>query len=268
MAVAALVVVMLVAGSRASIEHGSLVLAMPVASGWVVCGDTRKMSTLVDPTDDEVKVFDLGPGVVAGATGLRRVIEGETLFDVVERVQAFARTRPFDGRDDYAERLAKALGADFARLVPERIWPQIEAQERQARSAFTVALFWITPAGLPRWADVNFHLVAGPRYTTRSTNDVPATTNKLRPVIVGNLVLIDELQHGNQPAFAEARRDPEIRSFLIAPYQWRQRTAGEAEHFGRRMIALTSARLGEMQRTPPDVGPSADCLQVNGGARG
>lgn len=247
---------------RASIDHGSLVIALPVASGWVVCGDKRKMSSLADPTEDEVKVFELGPGVVAAATGLRRVIEGETLFDVVERVKAFARTRPFDGRDDYAEALAKALGADFGRLVPERIWPQVVKQEREAHSAFTVALFWVTKAGLPRWADVNYHLVGGPRYTSRSTNDVLATTNKLRPVILGNLVLIDELQHGHQPAFAAARRDAEVRRFLISPYLWRERMAGEGERFGRRIIELTSARAGELQKKPPDVGPSADCLRV------
>jgi hypothetical protein len=250
---------------RVALEHGSLVIAMPVASGWVVCGDKRKMSNLVDPTEDEVKVFALGPGVVAGATGLRRVIEADTLFDVVERAQAFARTRPFDGSDEYAEALAKALGADFTRLVPQRIWPQIEAQEREARSAFTVALFWTTKAGLPRWADVNFHLVAGPRYTTRTTNDSLATTNKLRPVVLGNLILVDELQHGYQPAFGDARRDPDVRRFLIAPYVWRERMAVEAERFGRRLIELTSARLGELQRKSSDVGPVADCLRVGAG---
>ena len=244
----------------ARLHHGSLVIAMPVASGWVVCGDKRKVSTLVDPTEDEVKVFALGPGVVAASTGLRRVIEGDTLFDVVERVQAFARTRPFDRRDDYAEALARALGADFARLVPSRIWPQVEAQERAARSAFTVAIFWTTPAGLPRWADVDFHLVGGPRYTTRTTNDALATSNKLRPVTLGNLVVVDELQHGSQPAFAEARHDPEIRQFLVSPYLWRERRSAEAERFGRRLIELTSVRLGELQRTVPDVGPTADCL--------
>jgi hypothetical protein len=242
------------------LQHGSLVIAMPVASGWVVCGDKRKVSNLAEPTEDEVKVFALGPGVVAASTGLRRVIEGDTLFDVVERVQAFARTRPFDRRDDYAEALAKALGADFARLVPSRIWPQVEAQERAARSAFTVALFWTTPAGLPRWADVNFHLVGGPRYTTRTTNDALASSNKLRPVVFGNLVLVDELQHGTEPAFAEARRDAEVQRFLVSPYAWRERRTEEAERFGRRLIELTSARLGELQKTVPDVGPSADCL--------
>jgi hypothetical protein len=252
----------LVASSRVQLDHGSLVIAMPVASGWVVCGDKRKMSNLVDPTEDEVKVFPLGPGAVAGATGLRRVIEGETLFDVVERVKAFAGRRPFDGRDDYAEALAKQLGADFTRLVPTRIWPDVQQQEREAHSAFTVAVFWVTNAGLPRWADVNFHLVAGPRYTSRSTNDTLATTNKLRPVILGNLALIDELQHGSQLAFGEARRDSDVRRFLIAPYLWRERTAAEAETFGRHIIQLTSGRLSELQKKPSDVGPTADCLRA------
>jgi hypothetical protein len=161
--VSSLIAVTPLALGRASIDHGSLVVALPVASGWVVCGDKRKMSNLVEPTEDEVKVFALGSGVVAAATGLRRVIEGETLFDVVERVQAFARTRPFDARDDYAEALAKALGSDFGRLVPERIWPEVEKQERAARSAFSVALFWTTAAGLPRWADVT---IRWPRATS------------------------------------------------------------------------------------------------------
>jgi len=262
--IAAFLAVALLVGAQPQLQHGSLVIAMPVTSGWVVCGDKRKMSNLADPTEDEVKVFELGPGVVAAATGLRRVIEGETLFDVVERTKAFARTRPFDARDDYAEALAKALGADFTRMVPERIWPQVEKQEREARSAFTVALFWATAAGLPRWADVNFHLVAGPRYTTRTTNDALATSSKLRPVLLGNLVLIDELQHGSQPAFAEARRDPEVRRFLMPPYAWRERGAVEAERFGRRIIEMTSARLTEVQAKSPDVGPTADCARVGG----
>ena len=257
-----LFVLALVGCSRTRLDHGSLVIAMPVMSGWVVCGDKRKTSNLVDPTEDEVKVFPLGPGVVAGATGLRRVIEGATLFDVVEQAKAFSSTRPFDGRDDYDEALAKQLGADFMRLVPTRIWPDVQQQEREAHSAFTVAIFWVTNAGLPRWADVNFHLVAGPRYATRSTNDTLATSNKLRPVILGNLVLIDELQHGSQPAFGEARRDPDVRRFLIAPYLWRERTAPEAETFGRHIIQLTSGRLGELQKRPSDVGPTADCLRA------
>ena len=72
-----------------------------------MCGDKRKNSTLFAATDDEVKVFELAANVIAGATGLRRVKEGETLFDVADSVHAFVRTRAFDGRDDYVEALAK-----------------------------------------------------------------------------------------------------------------------------------------------------------------
>ena len=235
---------------------------MPVASGWVVCGDKRKVSSLYAPTEDEVKVFELARGVVAGATGLRRVIEGAALFDVVESVKAFARLRPFDGGGDYAASLGKALGDDFVRLVPRRIWPEIEAQEQTAPSAFTVMLFWTTSAGLPRWADVQYHVRGGPRYATRSTNDVLALSGKLRPITVGNLTLIDELQHGRLPAFDEARRASDTRMFLIDPYSWRQRNVTEAEAFGRRLIELTSGRLPELQSTPPDVGPMADCVMA------
>ena len=243
------------------LEHGSLVIAMPVASGWVVCGDKRKNSNLFDSTEDEVKVFALANGVAAGATGLRRVNEGPTLFDVVESVKTFHRTRPFDGRDDYVEALAAFLSAEFVRTVPPRIWPEIEASVEQAPSVFTVMLFWTSAAGLPRWADVNFHLRGGPRHATRSTWDVLATSNKLRPVTIGNLAVVDELQHGFGPAFAEARRDPDIRRFLIAPYLWREHAADEAERFGRRLIELTNARLPELQ-SKADVGPVADCLRV------
>ena len=243
------------------VEHGSLVIGMPVASGWVVCGDKRKNSTLFEATEDEVKVFALASGVVAGATGLRRVNEGTTLFDVAESVKAFHRTRPFDGRDDYVEALAVFLSAEFVRTVPARIWPEIEQSVEQAPSVFTVMLFWTTAAGLPRWADLNFHLRGGPRYATRSTWDVLATSNKLRPVTIGNLAVVDELQHGFRPAFADARREPDIRRFLIAPYLWRERAADEAERFGRRLIELTNARLPELQ-SKADVGPIADCVRV------
>jgi len=248
-----------------AVEHGSLVIAMPVASGWVVCGDKRKNSTLFAATEDEVKVFELAENVIAGATGLRRVKEGETLFDVADSVHAFVRTRAFDGRDDYVEALASFLSAEFVRTVPPRLWPEIQAQADQAPSVFTVMLFWVTKAGLPRWADVNFHVRGGPRYTTRTTWDVLATSNKLRPVTIGNLALIDELQHGARPAFAETRRDPEVRRFLMTPYLWRERAAGEAERFGRRIIELTSARLPELQSKDVDVGPVADCLKAEVG---
>jgi hypothetical protein len=247
-----------------AIEHGSLVIAMPVASGWVVCGDTRKNSTLVTATDDEVKVFELGKGILAGATGLRRVKESATIFDVAESVKAFAGRRAFDGRDDYIEALAKDISAEFVRAVPPRIWPEIETSVESAPSAFTVALFWTTRTGLPRWADLNFHLRGGPRYATRSTWDVLATSNKLRPVTIGNLAVVDELQHGSRPDFADARRDPDVRKFLSAPYLWRERTADEAERFGRRLIELTSARLPALQSKPSDVGPVADCLRAAG----
>jgi hypothetical protein len=262
---ASLVVLTAISWQPTVVEHGSLVVAMPVASGWVVCGDTRKNSTLFEATDDEVKVFALGKGVVAGATGLRRVKEGATLFDVADSVKAFERTRAFDGRDDYIEALAKFLSAEFVRAVPSRIWPEIEASVEAGPSVFTVVLFWTTSAGLPRWADLNFHIRDGPRYATRTTWDVLATSNKLRPVTIGNLALIDELQHGFRPAFAEARRDAETRRFLIAPYLWRERTAEEAERFGRRIIELTSARLPELQSKDADVGPVADCLRAEVG---
>ena len=258
---ASLLVLMAGAWRPVSIEHGSFVLAMPVASGCVVCGDTRKNSTLFEATDDEMKVFELGKGVVAAATGLRRVKESTTLFDVADSVQAFVRTRAFDGRDDYIEALAKFVSAEFVRTVPSRIWPEIEASAETGPSVFTVALFWTSSTGLPRWADLNFHLRGGPRYTSRTTWDVLATSNKLRPVTIGNLTLVDELQHGFRPAFAEARRDAEIRRFLIAPYLWRERTADEAERFGRRIIELTSARLPELQSKPSDVGPVAECVR-------
>ena len=91
-----------------------------------------------------------------------------------------------------------------------------------------------------------------------------ATSNKLRPVTIGNLAVVDELQHGFRQDFAQARREPEIRRFLIAPYLWRERTADEAERFGRRLIELTNARLPELQSKPSDVGPVADCLRVEG----
>jgi hypothetical protein len=247
-----------------SIHHGSLVVAVPVATGWVVCGDTRKTSTVFAATEDETKVFALGPGVLAGATGLRRVIEqGTTVFDVAERVLAFARSRPFDGRDDYIEVLGKTLGDDFIRAVPTRTWPEIEALEAKSPSVFSVALFWVTRDGLPRWADARFHLKGGPRYATRSTRESLATRNELRPVVLGNLAVVDELQHGRLPAFDTLRRDAELRRFLMPPYAWRTQHAADAERFGRRLVETTSTRLTELQPGPSDVGPTADCLTAS-----
>ncbi len=253
-----------VAGRQSSVEHGSLVVAMPVASGWVVCGDRRRTSSLSAGGDDEVKVFELAGGVVAGMTGLRRVSEpGITFFDVADSVTMFASTHRFDGRDDYAERLGKALGADFLSSVPRRVWPEVERLEDEGPSVFTVMLFWVTKGGLPQWADVTFSLRGGPRYAARSTREVVASTNSLRTVTFGNLAVIEELEHGRLPAFEDARKDADVRQFLLAPYRWRERMAVDAERFGRRVIELTSARLPELERKASNVGPVADCVRVS-----
>jgi len=259
---ALLVVIGVACRPPVQVEHGSLIIGVPVVSGWVVCGDTRKNSSLVAATDDEVKVFSLPGGIVAGATGLRRVIEGDVLFDVADGVSAFVRTRPFDGQDDYIEALARFLSDEFVRTVPQRIWPSILSSADRGPSVFTVMLFWVTDEGLPRWADLNFHLRGGPRYATRTTWDVLATSNALRPVVIGNLAVVDELQHGSRPDFDRVRAEAGTRRFLREPYAWRERHADEAEAFGRALILFTSQRLGDLQTRPVDVGPIAQCVRV------
>ena len=237
---------------------------MPVATGWVVCGDKRRTNSLFAGSDDEVKVFELTRNVVAAMTGLRRVNENNsTYFDVAESVKAFERANRFDGRPEFADALAKALGDAFVASVPRRIWPQVEQLEVTGPAAFTVMLFWIDAAGLPHWAETRFHLKGGPRYTSRSTRERAALTNGLRTLAIGNLAVIQELQHGGLPSFADARRDPDIRSFLIARYTWRERTADDAERFGRRIIEFTSERLPELDKKESNVGSKADCERVS-----
>jgi len=237
---------------------------MPVGSGWVVCGDRRRTSSLSAGGDDEVKVFELAKGVVAGMTGLRRVSEpGVTFFDVADSVKRFASSTPFGARADYAEALGKALGADFVRSVPRRVWPDVEKIEADGPSVFTVMLFWMTNGGLPQWAEVTFKLRGGPRYAARSTREVVASTNKLRTVTFGNQAVLDELRHGHRPDFDTARKDPDVRQFLIGPYAWRERAAVDAERFGRHVIELTSTRLPDLERKASNVGPVADCAKVS-----
>jgi hypothetical protein len=249
---------------QGSVQHGSLVIAMPVASGWVVCGDKRRTNSVFAGSDDEVKVFEVTKAVIAGMTGLRRVNENnQTYFDVAERVKAFVKANRFDGRREYIETLARSLGDDFVRLVPRRIWLDVEKIEIQSRTTYTVMLFWVTPSGLPQWGEATFNLRGGPTYAARSTRESIARSNQLRPIVMGNLGVVDELQNGHSAAFDEVRQDSDVRWFLRDRYMWRERSEADAERFGRRIIALTSERLPELDRKDSNVGPHADCERVS-----
>jgi hypothetical protein len=116
---------------------------------------------------------------------------------------------------------------------------------------------------LPQWGEATFNLRGGPRYAARSTRESVALSNQLRTMAIGNLAVVDELQHGHLPAFEAARQDPDVRRFLRDRYAWRERNHTDAERFGRRLITLTSERLPELDGKESNVGPHADCERVS-----
>lgn len=245
-------------------EHGSLIVGVPVQSGWVVCGDKRVISPIGGVRDDQTKVFQVRRGLVFGVTGLQRMVElldGEviTSFSVADVVRQHMATRPFTGTQDdlraLGDELATAFQAYLAR-APTDALPRFEDSDT---SVFSVAVFWV---------DRSSPTVAMLHVRLRQTATVDISRSHVgigggtRSVGMGNTRVWLELERGKRKEFGKARADASVQALLNPDLDYVKTSRRDAERYARRMIAVTSDMNPLLGPAPSDVGPTADCLQV------
>lgn len=251
-------------GAQANRERGSLIVGVPVQSGWVVCGDKRVISPIRGVRDDETKVFQIRRSLVFGVTGLQRMIElvdGEiiTRFSVADVVRKYLSTRPFAGTQGdvrgLGDELVSAFETYLAQTPPDGRPPSGDADS----SGFSVAVFWVDKSG-PIGATLR--LPFRQRLTIEVSHSRGAIDGGPRPVGFGNTRVWLELERGKRQAFAQARADATIGALLSPDSGYVTTSRRDAERFARRMIATTSEMNPLLGVTPSDVGPTMDCFQV------
>lgn len=245
-------------------EHGSLIVGVPVQSGWVVCGDKRVISRIRGVGDDQTKVFQVRPGLVFGVTGLQRMVElvdGEviTSFSVAGVVRQHLATRPFTGTQDdlqaLGDELASALQAYLARAPTDGL----SGLDDAGTSGFSVAVFWVDRSS-PTVAMLHVRLHPTPKVDISRSH--VGIGGGARSVGMGNTRVWLELERGTRKDFGRARADSLIRALLNPDLDYVTTSRRDAERLARRMIAVTSEMNPLLGLAPSDVGPTADCLQV------
>jgi len=245
-------------------EHGSLVVAAPTRTGWVVCADKRVTSPSRGIRDDDTKVHAIAPSAILAATGTLRFTEESddtivTRFSASDSVRRFVSDHVFTGTAEFLRRLADGVVSDFNAYlssIPRTEWPGFD--ESRDSTLFQLPLFWNTRDGTPQMALL--------RLPSRQQPDMEIVISKpddqLRPAAFGNLRVWLEIVRGRRKEFDDLRRDAEIRRFVLSAYDRHTVRPAEAEAFARRLILLTHQRLPLLQGGTPDVGPTADCLTL------
>ena len=253
-------------GSLASTtsEHGSLIVGVPVQSGWVVCGDKRVISPIRGVHDDQTKVFQVRPGLIFGVTGFQRMVElveGEviTRFSVADVVTQHLSTRPFTGTQDDLQALGNELVSALQTFLARTHTDGLPELEESDTSGFSIAVFWVEKSSptVAMW-----RLRFQPVIAVDISKSRISIGGGPRSVGMGNTRVWLELERGTRKEFGKVRTDPSIQAFLSPDSDYVTTSRRDAERFARRMIAVTSEMNPLLGLVPSDVGPTVDCLQV------
>jgi len=245
-------------------ERGSLIVGVPVQSGWVVCGDKRVVSPIRGVHDDQTKVFQVRPGLVFGVTGFQRMVElveGEaiTRFSVADVVKRHLATRLFTGTQDDLQALGDELVSAYQTYLARAPADGLPELDDSDTSGSSIAVFWV---------DKSSPSVAMLRLRFQPVTEIDISRNRIsigggaRSVGMGNTRVWLELERGKRKEFGKARADASIQALLNPASDYVTTSRRDAEQFARRMIAVTSELNPLLGTAPSDVGPTVDCLQV------
>ena len=245
-------------------ERGSLIVGVPVQSGWVVCGDKRVISPIRGVRDDQTKVFQVRPGLVFGVTGFQRMVElveGEviTRLSVADVVKQHLATRLFTGTQHDLQALGDELLSAFQTYPLPAPTDGLPGLDDSDTAGVSLALFWVDKSS-PNVAmlRLRFH----PMAKVDISRSQVGIGGGLRSVGLGNTRVWLEMERGKRKEFGRARADTSIQAFLNPDSDYVTTSRRDAERFARRMIAVTSEMNPLLGVAPSDVGPTVDCLQV------
>jgi hypothetical protein len=244
---------------------GTMVVAVRFREGLVVCADKR--SHLDGPgfakgnyRDDDVKITivnQAGGFVTAGVPILERA-DGVRVFDADRLIGDYLRNAGFTKFNDLAKHVEDAFRNYVLSKLPAERPP---TQWPDGQPVFFRAMIFFQGRKSVDLYDIELRYVNSdmPKIHTNVQN---RSQDRLRAY--GTLVL-KEIMRGSDRRFADLRGDREFASVLRVGWA-SQVTEAQALSFARKSIAVTSKRIGLLDRSlEPSFGPGADCALTRDG---
>src|SRR6185503_3108415 len=252
-----LITLLLTAAAPAQTERvgGTLVVAVPVQDGLVVCSDKRLFNETTGTfTDDYVKIHKVSSNalfVATHTTGFLDATTGKMAFDIFDITDSFVSKNSFKPGTPYWDALKKEIRDQLLAYLSKRKyadWPTTDtannkllfnlvfyAVEKQTARSYSMSVFY-EKAPTP--------VIYIPNVTTEVVK-TPKLLGKGKDVI-GLLA--------RNPVFS---RDPSILRFDQFSFAPSKTTAADAVDFARKLFLLTNTDLPKAQ-----VSKAYDCAEL------
>jgi hypothetical protein len=202
-------------------SHGTLIVAVPTSTGWLVCADKRTYDRVRGDRDDVTKLLVIGSAIF-GSTGTSSFYElrmdritgresiGARLFSAEDVVRRFAATHAFTDTSRFWTGLAHELGTEFEnylRSLPNTWWP--ESGNPPDSALFQLPFFWVDSGSVPHGTVWRFNYRRqNPPFIEIRKHDLPADeiTNNVKAQVFGNIAVYEEITNGQDKRFGDCLR--------------------------------------------------------------
>jgi len=246
---------------------GTLILAIPVREGLVLCGDRLITDNNGVRVAEETKIRPLGTSgafVLTGTVGLDLSTTPRTvLFDANELTEKYLKGRDLGSVDwdDYRRVLSHAFQNALER-VPFDQWP---ASRWGTESLFQVLVFYVDPQHhlQGRYIRLEYLKQQPPKIELSFRVMVKEQFDRALPIPIGNQKVYNELKAGHSPDFDEFRRSAIVQRFIKGTEPSAQATSNDAITFSRIIIEATSSEAKLLPGREEPVGPDCDCFVLD-----
>lgn len=217
---------------------GTLVIAVPVTEGLVVCSDKRLFNVDAGTfTDTNVKIRKAGENALFVATNTIGLYDSRTrrmAFDVNEITAAFAAGHEFKNDRRYWQALKTEIDAGLRKYFREHSyaeWPETD----KANNKLLFNLFFYSVSGQNAWSHT-IKVLYEKAKTPQVYISAPVTEQIRKPKLSGKGR--DVLTYlSRNPS---AGNDPAIFKFDESIFDVRRNTIGDAVVFAEKLFAMTN----------------------------
>jgi len=246
---------------------GTLILAIPVREGLVLCGDRWITDQTGARVGEETKIKPVGERaafVISGRVGLDLNTNPPTvLFDAHQLTEQYLKDKDVETADweEYQATLRAALQRALEKL-PFAQWPE---SRWGSQSFLQVLIFYIDSQHQLQGVYVRLQYLRQqpPMIDVSLKRMVREQFTRALPIPIGNQRVYRELESGHAPAFDDLRRSGIIQRFIRGTLPVDGATSSEAISFARMVIRATSTRARLLAGPYEPVGPDCDCFVLS-----
>lgn len=252
---------------------GTLIVGLATKEGLLICADKRTYDPLRGALDTEVKIVELTPTAVFAWTGIPvfyEILSDRTpdqpslrvAFSAVDVVKGYFLNNRFSNTNDFWRGLSLALKEQFEKFLyawPFTSWP--ETGNPPDNALFQLAFFYTDSANVPGAVLIRlcYEKSIPPSISTSKSEIQRSSFTEVRPIILGDTAVYDEVLSGKDKRFDDIRHDKLMSRFLTDRPPIQTVSVNAALDFARKFIKTTSERAHLIESTPFHVGPTTDC---------